>query len=65
MPVHRGVQVSGTVDALHPLLPEGAAVRSTSAHGSVDTLVAELAGSLVAPETTEGDPCPRRRGPAS
>jgi hypothetical protein len=54
MPVHRGVQVPGTVEALHPLLPEGATVRLDQRNGSVHTVVAEVAGLLVKLEVTEG-----------
>ena len=54
MPVHRSGRMPGAVDALRPLLPEGAAVRLDQRTGSSATVVAALPGLTVQVEVRDG-----------
>ena len=54
MPVHRSGRVPGAIEALRPLLPEGAVVRLDQRTGSSAGLVAALPGLTVHVEVREG-----------
>ncbi len=54
MPVHRSGTAPGAVDALRPLLPEGAVVRLDQRSTSSATVVAGLPGLLVQVEARDG-----------